>query len=125
MLCSDDRDFTEKTCSASAGIIEAKKRELLYSIICNFPRDNPDDVVHDVGNKWREYKGWPLTDRMKVQRISSPRSHICSIDELKDDPLIRQQIRESLADRLINETEGSANSQAAACVVFHPYKRGK
>lgn len=56
----------------SAGIIEAKKRELLYSIICNFPGDNPDDVVHDIGNKWREYKGWPLTDMMKVQRISSP-----------------------------------------------------
>lgn len=106
----------------SGGITEAKKRELLYSILCNFPGDNADVVVFDILNKWREYKGWPLATMMKAQSVSSPRSYVCSIDELREDPLIQQQMYESQADRLINVTGGSANSQAAACVAFRGHR---
>lgn len=102
----------------SGGIMEAKKRELLYSILCNFPGVNADDVIFNIVNQWREYKGWPLAEMMKAQSIPSPSSYVCSIDELKVDPLIRKQVQESLAESLVNATEGSANSQAAAYVVF-------
>lgn len=103
----------------SQGIIDSKKRSLLYSILCNLPGENADAIVYDIANQWRMYKGWlPFCPMMKAQSVSSPCSYDCSIAELRNDPLIRQQIRDEFADRSIYETEGSANSQTADYVVF-------
>lgn len=103
----------------SQGLIDSKKRILLYSILCNLPGENADSIVYDIANQWRVHKGWPpFCPMMKAHSISDPYSYDCSIDELRNDPLIRQQIREELADRLIYVTEGSANSQIADYVVF-------
>lgn len=94
----------------SGGIIDPKKRELLYAILCNLPGVNEDKVVFDIINQWREYKGWPLSSMMMAQAISSPNDYDCSIDELKTDPFIRQQIQEERANSSINVTICSTNS---------------
>ena len=107
----------ERTLSQS--VTDSKKRSLLFSILCNLPGADSDAIVYDIANQWRKYKGWlPFCPMMKAQSISSPFSYDCTIDELKKDPLIRQQIREELADTYINVTVCSTNSLANSCMVF-------
>lgn len=82
----------------SRGIAHMEKRKLLYEILNRFPADDADDVVCEVGNQWRKYKGWQPCFLIKKRADDAPYNFTCGLDNLRNDPYVMQQLRDEVKE---------------------------